>query len=134
MTICYLDSSALVKLVTDEVESAALRQHLVRCSTLLTSRVATVEVPRAVARKGGEGVPLVAGLLVEALESVSVIELDGGIATQAAELRPTTLRSLDAIHLASALAMGSELDEVVTYDTSFAEAARVAGLSVSAPA
>lgn len=134
MTICYLDSSALVKLVTDEVESAALRQHLVLCSTLLTSRVATVEVPRAVARKGGESVALVSGLLVEALESVSMMELDAGIATQAAELLPATLRSLDAIHLASALAMGSELDEVVTYDMRFAEAARVEGLAVTAPA
>lgn len=75
-----------------------------------------------------------AGLLVAALESVSVIELDGGIATQAAELLPATLRSLDAIHLASALAMGSELDGVVTYDMRFAEAARTHGLSVTAPA
>ncbi len=133
MTVCYLDSSALVKLVTDEAESAALRQHLVGCATLLTSRVATVEVPRALARKGGGAVPVVAGLLVEVLDSVSVIELDAGIATQAAEFRPTALRSLDAIHLASALTMGSELDGVITYDMRFAEAARAHGLAVTAP-
>ena len=134
MTACYLDASALVKLVADEAESQALREHLGSFSARLTSRIATVEVPRALSRKGPESSALAGELVVAAFEGVSVIELDTEISKRAALLLPATLRSLDAIHLASALSLREELTVVVTYDARFAEAARGAGLTVMAPA
>jgi predicted nucleic acid-binding protein len=63
-----------------------------------------------------------------------LIELDAQIAQAAANVQPATLRSLAAIHLASALALVDELSEVVTYDAHLAEATRGSGLSVAAPA
>jgi len=53
---------------------------------------------------------------------------------RAAELDPSTLRSLDAIHLATALEAGDELTAVVTYDARMSEAAEQLGLRVLAPA
>ena len=134
MTVCYLDASALVKLATQEVETAALRRHLTSYETRTTSRVATVEVPRALARKAadeGDRAAVAWGALVERLV---VMELDGAVAATAAGLGPPTLRSLDAIHLASALSIESELDAFITYDTRLADAARANGLTVVAPA
>jgi predicted nucleic acid-binding protein len=67
------------------------------------------------------------------LAGIEMIELDDPIARAAAEMAPRTLRSLDAIHLASALALGDELGAFVTYDGRLADAARSAGLPVIAP-
>jgi predicted nucleic acid-binding protein len=133
VTACYLDASALVKLVSDEAESAAARAFVARHSARLTSRIAAVEVGRALLRKGSESVPLATDVANAAFSGVSIVELDAAIATRAASLSPTSLRSLDAIHLASALALGGELDEFVTYDLRLADAARAAGLNVIAP-
>lgn len=105
MNSCYLDASALVKLVTDETETATLRAHLGRYAGRSTSRLAAVEVPRALARKG-----------------------------PASLLEPRLLRSLDAVHLASAISLGDELEVFITYDLRLADAARGAGLTVLAPA
>lgn len=63
-----------------------------------------------------------------------IVELDETIASAAARVEPPSLRSLDAIQLASALAIGEELEAVVTYDRRMADAARAAGLAVMAPA
>ena len=134
MSACYLDASALVKLVADEAESHALRDHLASFSARLTSRIATIEVARALSRKGPKSSALAAEVVVAAFEGVSLIELDAEISQQAAVLLPATLRSLDAIHLASALSLRDELAVLVTYDARFAQAARLAGLSVTAPA
>lgn len=62
------------------------------------------------------------------------MELDGATSESTARIGPSTLRSLDAIHLASALAVGPELEHLVTYDARLADAARVAGITVVAPA
>lgn len=134
MSAIYLDSSAIVKLATEEAESDALRSYIAQHTTRLTSRVATVEVQRALARKGAASVAGAGELVTEVLKAISVIELDEEISVRAASLRPPTLRTWDAIHLASAITMGSELVEVITYDSRFADAAQAAGLAVSAPA
>ena len=63
-----------------------------------------------------------------------MIELSPAISIVAASLQPVVLRTLDAIHVASALALGSELDAFVTYDDRMAEAARAIGLPVVRPA
>lgn len=133
MSSCYLDASAIVKLATAEAETQALRAHLAQHQHLITSRLATVEVPRALKRRGPESEASAAEPMREVLDHLQVVELDAGIAMIVAVLAPPTLRSLDAIHLASALAIGEELTEVITYDLRLAAAARSAGLEVRSP-
>jgi predicted nucleic acid-binding protein len=70
----------------------------------------------------------------DVLELLELVELDEDVARLAASLAPPTLRSLDAVHLASALAIGEELAEFITYDARLAAAARGAGMEVRAPA
>jgi hypothetical protein len=127
----YLDSSALLKLVVEEPGSWALSEYVARrdrCS----SDLSRVELPRAVRRRGlGSGA---IGLAARVLDSVELVRLDDDILSRASELGPPALRTLDAIHLASALSFGRELDALVTYDRRLAEAAEHAGLTVSAPA
>lgn len=134
MTSCYLDASALVKLATAESESLALRAWLREKSPLLTSRISAVEVARAIGRKDASSVARGREATRDAFTSVAIAELDAGIANRAAELSPASLRALDAIHLATALAIGDELTAFVTYDVRLADAARAAGLEVVAPA
>jgi len=134
LTVAYVDSSAIVKLVAEEDESAALRTWVEADVTCVTSRVTTVEVPRALSRKGRVAVERAGRGLDEALRSIGILELDGPTAEQAATTGPPALRSLDAIHLASAMTIASELDAFVTYDLRLADAARDVGLTVVAPA
>lgn len=126
----YLDSSAIVKLVREEASSFALREFLVARSTLVSSVIARVEVLRAAARQQPSPV-LVARLVLAEIELIAV---DDAILDSAARLGPPTLRTLDAIHLASALALEDALESIVTYDTRMAAAATTLGISVSAPA
>jgi len=77
-------------------------------------------------KAGGEG----ADLVVTALDLIAV---DDAILEDAARLEPTALRTLDAIHLASALALGEALGAVVTYDTRLETGARAAGLATVTP-
>jgi uncharacterized protein len=130
---CYLDASAIVKLATEEPESDTLRAWLRGRSSVITSRISSVEVARAIARKTEGSVAPARSALREAFTSVSLLELDADIANHAADLGPPTVRALDAIHLASALAIGDELTAFVTYDSRLADAARAAGLEVIAP-
>ena len=126
--VIYADSSALVKLVVREAESAALRRYL-RRRTVLSSALARTEVTRAVLDLGDTAVAAARGLL-GAVELVRVTDevLDG-----AGVLRPAGVRSLDAIHLATAKLLQGDLGEVVTYDTRMADAARSLGLPVMSP-
>ena len=131
MSVWYLDASALVKLIVAEPESGALRRYLGERPRIISSRIAEVELRRAVARQD----EIDAGDRVSSLiATVELLELDAEVARRAGELTPATLRTLDAIHLASALAIAPELDAVVAYDTRLAAAARAAGLAVVAPA
>lgn len=133
MRSCYLDASALVKLATPEAETDALRAALDIFDARVTSRLATVEVVRALRRRGPETAAL-EDAVGEAFAGLAIVELDRTIAEPAGRIGPPTLRSLDAVHLASAVALGSELGAVVTYDRRLADAARAAGLEVIAPA
>ena len=126
--LCYVDASALVKLIVDEAESQALRSYLMGDSKIITSRLAAVELLRAINRTTYVAPAEVAPLLA----SVEFIELDASISRAAGALSPPALRSLDAIHLASALHV--ETDVLVTYDVRLAEAARSHGLPVVSPA
>ena len=127
----YLDASALVKLVITERESAALRIFLAGDPVLISSRIGAVELRRVAAKQDEQPAePQVDAILANML----IVEVDELIAESAGELQPTTLRTLDAIHLASALSLAPELDALVTYDNRLADAARAAGLNVVAPA
>jgi predicted nucleic acid-binding protein len=133
VTACYLDASALVKLATVEAESVRLRSHLDRYAARVTSRLSRVEVLRALLRR----VPAsdaATDAVNTMFDGLLIVELDESVVAVAAGLEPPALRSLDAIHLASALAMGDELDALVTYDRRLADAARGVGLTVVSPA
>jgi predicted nucleic acid-binding protein len=112
-----------------ERETRALRAFLREHPLRLTSRIATVEVSRAVARHPAAAKAHVAA----AFGGVAVIELSAEVAGAAADLALPTLRTLDAIHVASAQSVGAELAAFVTYDTRQAEAAGAAGLRVESP-
>lgn len=129
----YLDSSAIVKVVVHEPGWPALEMYLRDHPSRSASRVASVEVRRALGRVDGlEGVALTARLRL-AFQGLSIIEFDAEIASAAAELRPATLRSLDAIHLASALELGDDLVAVVTYDSRMLAAAKELGIATASP-
>jgi predicted nucleic acid-binding protein len=128
--VVYLDSSALVKLIFEEDETQALRQFLVDRPLRSCSVVGRVEVLR-IAR-------LVDDLVVEqahdVLAGIHLVDLDALTIRRAIDVNPRALRALDAIHLATALALEPDLEGLVVYDKRLAEAARAAGLTVWAPA
>lgn len=129
----YLDSSALVKLVKRESESSALRRFLRRhrVDGRVTSALARVEVVRAVSGGG----PAAVAHARRQLARVDHINLERDLLEDAATIAPgSVLRSLDAIHLVSARAIGADLRALVTYDQRMKDAAVAVGLVVAAPA
>ena len=123
----YADASALVKLVYTESESEAVARMLAG-TKVLSSMIAAVEVSLA-ARKGlGEpGAARAAAVIAD----VTLLELRWDIVGVASTL--TRLRTLDAIHLATALSVARDLDGFVSYDGRLTEAAASAGLQVLSP-
>ena len=130
MSIAYLDSSALVKLMVREDETSALEADLAGRDGLVTSSLAMVECQRAAARAGNRRV---LQRVSDVLEAVYLLDLTTPVIEQAAGLRPTSVRSLDAIHIATAISVGDDDLEVITYDDRMAEAARANGLRVAQP-
>lgn len=129
----YLDSSAIVKLVQREAETAALRRFLRRHADdrHVTSALARVEVVRAVAAGG----PTAMAHARRVLARMDQVALDVQLLDAAADLgAAVALRSLDAIHLASARLLGADLRAVITYDQRMVVAAHSVGLEAVAPA
>ena len=128
----YLDSAAVVKLVHAEPESEALRGWLgERAETGWISSVLTeVESFRALARYAPAAVPR----LPAVLDQIDLIGLEPPIRVLAQAVRPATVRSLDAIHLGTALHARQVLTSFVTYDKRLLDAALAAGLPADAPA
>jgi uncharacterized protein len=135
VSLYYLDSSALVKLVRDEPESASLRAYLA-ADDLVSSELALTEVPRAIRRATGrEAATLVDRLMRQAehlFEAVALLPLDRGLLAAAGALAEPALRALDAIHLATAIDI-APIDAFVGYDDRQSAAARLAGLRTVAP-
>ena len=127
----YLDSAAIVKLVHAEPESPALRRWLdKRAETGWISSVLTeIESFRALARYAPEAV----SRLPAVLDQIGLIDLDQRIRTLARTVQPVTVRSLDAIHLGTALQSRLGLTSFLTYDKRLLDAARAAGLPVDSP-
>lgn len=126
----YVDSSALVKLAVREPESAALRRYLGRRRQLVSSALARTEVMRALLPLGPDAVKRGR----EVLARVDLLRLNDRILDAAGLLEPSDLRSLDAIHLASAEQLGTDLRGFVTYDDRLATAAGGRGFRVVRPA
>ena len=132
MPLVYLDSSALVKLVVPEPESMALLERLRAWPRRVSSALALTEVPRALLRAGfGAAVHRRARAVLERLD---LVDVDRRILTAAAALEPSGLRTLDAIHLATALVVREDLELVVTYDRRLRAAAERVHVTVAAPA
>lgn len=129
--LLYLDASAFVKLVLPERETDALVAALDPLGRLVASEILEVEAIRAVRRAAGEGG---VATVRKQLEGIRLLPMSDSIRRRAAELDPLTLRSLDAIHIATALDLDDRLDTVYVYDDRMADAARQAGLRVCAPA
>ncbi len=121
-TLIYLDSSSIIKLVIREAESAALIEFLRHRLQRTSSAVARVEVLRSLHRAGATEAER--DHAVEILRRLALIRINDAILESAAELEPFDLRSLDALHLASALSLQPDLEGVVTYDKRLAAAAR----------
>ncbi|HVE46894.1 MAG TPA: type II toxin-antitoxin system VapC family toxin [Acidimicrobiales bacterium] len=125
----YLDSSAIVKLAVREPESAALRRYLRRRRPLVSSALARTEVLRAMLPAGEAA----ENRAREVLAGVDLIRVNDRVLNAAGALLPVEVRSLDAIHLATAQLLGADLGQLVTYDTRMALAAEASGLSIVSP-
>lgn len=121
-----------MKLVANEAESPALREHLGPEPRLVASRIAAVELPRAAFRAGGPGGVADADDL---LRRCVLVPYDEGIERVARQLGPAELGTLDAIHLASMLELAnlSDLNHAIVYDRRLARAAEAYSVRVVAP-
>jgi uncharacterized protein len=127
----YIDTSALVKLVVAENETAALQTWFAEADRdPVSCDLARAELIRAVRRSAPDRVVRAR----EVLDSVTLIETTTAIFEDAGLLDPMILRTLDAVHIAAALVLGDDLEAMVTYDDRMAEAARANGIAVVAPA
>ena len=130
MSALYLDSSAFVKLAVEESDTAALRAFLGdRRSRHVSSALLRAEALRAVRHLGTDALATVR----EGLRRVDLIGIDDRILDAAGTLEPGVLRALDAIHLATAMAIGDDLEAIVTYDARMVDASRLLGLPPAAP-
>ncbi len=130
MSALYLDSSAFLKLMVEEPETAALRgllgsrghrrvsSALLRTEALLAVRHLGAEALATAERAGGQ---------------FDLVGIDDRILDTAGTLEPRVLRTLDSIHVATALALGDDLETIVTYDERMIEAAKLLGLSTATP-
>lgn len=133
----YVDSSALIKRAVSEAESDALEDalagHIDSDDALVSSSLAWIEVSRALnGRLDGENTEQINEAIEGALSGVAERPITPEVVSLARRITPNVLRSLDAIHLATAVLLDAEL--VLAYDVRLAEAARQNGFAVSAPA
>jgi predicted nucleic acid-binding protein len=129
--VLYLDTSALVKLVVEERESADLAAWLDERpdEVLCTSVIGRVELLRAARRRGPETTPAASQLLAE----IALVPVDHLVLDLATALEPAALRTLDALHLASASSLGDAVTAVVAYDERLLRAADLIGISTASP-
>ena len=130
MAIAYIDSSALLKLIVVEDETSALEADLASRDGLVTSSLAVVECHRAVRRAANRRI---VQRTEQVFDAVYLLDLTPVILERASTIEPAMVRSLDAIHIATALSVDDDTLEVITYDDRMAEAARSGGLRVVQP-
>jgi predicted nucleic acid-binding protein len=127
--VAYLDTSAYVKLPLCEVEKGALLRELVEWEGFVSSSLLGVESLRTCARYGSH----YERAAREWMDGLSLLPIDDGVLDVAAELEPAGLRSLDALHLATAISLGDEVGAFFTYDDRLGRAADENGLTVARP-
>ncbi len=125
----YVDSSAIVKLAVREPESAAVRRYLRGRRPLICSALARTEVLRALVPAGAEAIDRGRGVL----QRIDLVRVNDRILNAAGLLSPPELRSLDAIHLATAQELGRDVRAIVTYDDRMGTAAKRLGYRVVQP-
>ena len=131
MSVWYLDSSAIVKFAVLERESASIRTWRAALDpddVLMTCELAVAEVLRAVGRVDGD-----IAVALAHLDALEQLVMDRDLLLAAGRLEPLGMRTLDAIHLAAAMAAGEALVGVVTYDDRMTDAARDLGLAPVGP-
>ncbi len=128
----YLDTSAALKLAIAEPESEALRNFLARSEGgFVSSSLLAVELRRAALRANDAAAALTA--VANVIPAIRLVRIDDDAIGQAGLVLPPSLRSLDAIHLATVLSLGSAVDAMVCYDKRLAQAAVAAGIDVHSP-
>jgi predicted nucleic acid-binding protein len=135
MTVLYLDSSAIAKLAFEEDGSDVLAEYIESCD-VVSSDVALTEVTRTARRIASEIPANALGDLLEktmiAMEEMVLIMVETRTLVRAGALEGSFLRSIDAIHIATAQGLG-DVDAFVTYDERQAAAARLAGFRTISP-
>ncbi len=130
----YLDTSALTKLLVAEAETTDLQSWLIAQTDqgeyTVTSALGRVELMRAVARQEEPGLPERARYLLDGLD---ILPITDAVIALAESIGPATLRSLDAIHLASASQIRHELTSFVTYDHRLLAGCRDVGFDTQSP-
>ena len=126
--VWYLDTSAFLKLITAESESTAMRSWFLSHDSIWSSQLLHTEALRAGVRLGIDN-----DVVEDALETVSMVLPSVTTFFAAGRLLPETLRSLDALHLATAIEIGDDLEGMVVYDDRLIEAARAASITVLSP-
>ena len=124
----YLDSSAIVKLVVRESETARLVEALRADPVVVSSQVAWTEVVIATRRAGRS-----TARAERILDGIALVPIDEAILREAATLGPKDLRTLDAIHLATAISLRPDVRTMITYDIRQSQAASALGLAVLTP-
>jgi predicted nucleic acid-binding protein len=128
--VIYIDASAVLKLVVAAPETAALRSALAANPVHVAASIVEVEVLRIVRRVAPDHL----GAAQRVMDTITLVDFDERIRARAAHLDPAGVRTLDAVHLATALEIGDVLEAVVTYDGRLAAAAASNGLRFLSPA
>ncbi|NNN20412.1 MAG: type II toxin-antitoxin system VapC family toxin [Acidimicrobiales bacterium] len=124
----YLDTSAFLKLIVDEDESRALRAWYRANNSIWSSQLLRTEALRARFKLG-----LTSERIQSVLSTVSLILPNENTFFEAGMMKSTALRSLDALHLATARELGGDLKGIVTYDLRLIEAASLLGIQIISP-
>ncbi|HWA55525.1 MAG TPA: PIN domain-containing protein [Solirubrobacterales bacterium] len=125
----FLDSSAPMMLVIREPETPALRRYLATRPQRIACQLVRTEVPRAIRHFG----PRALAKARSVQQRVEIVRIDDDLLDVADLIDPAVVRSLDAIHLATAQLLARELEAVVTYESRMRIAAERIGLAVVAP-
>ena len=126
--VWYLDTSAFLKLITVEEETTAMRSWFTSHDAIWSSQLLYTEALRAGARLG-----IGTEVVEDALDTISMVLPSVTTFSTAGRLQPPTPRSLDALHLATALEIGDDLEGLVAYDARLVDAARAASIEVVSP-
>ncbi len=125
----YIDTSALLRVIFPDDTTPVLEEYLGRDPELVSSTLLQVEARRGTLRRAPRRLPQVDVVLRE----VEIVGIGDAVIESAGRLSDPHLRSLDAIHLATALLIGEDVEALLTYDDRLADAARAHGLAVVSP-